>query len=147
MAPGWLFILFGIAQFAIMGRNYSLLKRISRYIMAVFFIYAGVNHFINPEFYLPLIPPYIPLPELANLISGILEVGLGAGLLFNGLRKTAAVGIIVLMVLFLPVHLYFIQLGSCIQDILCVPEWMGWARLLIVQPLLILWAWWHIHPD
>lgn len=46
-----------------------------------FYIVAGFNHFINPEFYLALIPPYLPFHELINVLSGVIEVGLGIGVL------------------------------------------------------------------
>lgn len=110
------------------------------YILGAFFIIAGSNHFVNPEFYLPLIPPYIPFPSLVNSVSGILEILLGAGLFLPKWRTFSAWGIIVLLWLFIPSHVYFIQIGSCIPDGLCVPPWVGWLRLIIIHPLLIIWA-------
>lgn len=65
---------------------------------------------------------------------------LGFGLLFPKLRDLAAWGIIVLLLLFIPSHVYFIQIGSCVEDGLCVPSWVAWVRLLIIHPLLVLWA-------
>ena len=130
-----------------MGGNSSSIKKLSRYFMAGFFIFAGINHFVNPEFYLPLIPPYIPYPDAVNLISGAAEVILGLGLFFQKTRRLSAIGIIILMLLFIPSHIFFIQIGSCIPDVLCTPQWLGWVRLVIIHPLLILWAAWHKSPD
>lgn len=110
------------------------------YILGAFFIIAGSNHFVNPEFYLPLIPPYIPFPSVVNSVSGILEILLGAGLFLPKWRTFSAWGIIVLLWLFIPSHVYFIQIGSCIPEGLCVPPWVGWLRLIIIHPLLIIWA-------
>lgn len=111
-----------------------------RYALSVFFIFAGTNHFINPEFYLPLIPDYLPLHEWINWISGVLEILFGIGLFFSRYKKMAAWGIIALLIVFIPSHVYFIQIGSCISEGLCVPEWVGWIRLILIHPLLILWA-------
>ena len=117
------------------------MKRVSLIIQAIFYLFAGINHFIDPEFYLPLIPPYFILPEVINVLAGIIEIGLGIGLLLQPMRKIASNLIIVMLVAFIPSHVYFIQIGSCIPDGLCVPEWIGWIRLIVIHPLLIWWAW------
>lgn len=115
-------------------------NKISLYFLSVFFIFAGVNHFVNPDFYYGLIPDFLPYPIFINDASGVLEIVLGLGLLLKNYRKIAALGILVLLVLFIPSHVFFIQLGSCIDGGLCVPEWIGWSRLLLIHPLLMLWA-------
>ena len=48
------------------------------YGLGAFFVIAGLNHFRDPGFYLPLIPDYLPFPEVLNVLSGVLEVVLGA---------------------------------------------------------------------
>ncbi len=100
-------------------------------------IVAGLNHFINPSFYLPLIPPYLPWPEAINVLSGVLELAAGIGLMLKRTRRMAALGIAAMMLAFVPAHVYFVQIGSCIPEGLCVAPWMGWVRLLLIQPLLI----------
>lgn len=117
-----------------------MIQKLLTYALGLFFIVAGVNHFIQPDFYYPLIPDYLPWPKFINLISGVLEVLLGLGILLPSSRKVSAAGILVLMVLFIPSHIYFIQIGSCVEDGLCVPEWLAWLRLVLIHPLLILWA-------
>ncbi|EMS35090.1 hypothetical protein C943_02983 [Mariniradius saccharolyticus AK6] len=116
------------------------MKKLLRYLLTLFFIIAGVNHFINPQLYLPLIPPYFPFPEIINLVSGIVEIVLGFGLLLDKTRKAAAWGVVILLVAFIPSHVYFIQIGSCVPDGLCVPAWVGWVRLVIIHPILLAWA-------
>lgn len=117
-------------------------QRYARYLLIGFYILAGVNHFLNPASYLPLIPGYFGFPEAINIISGALEVIFGAMIIFPKTRKWGVWGIIGLLLLFLPSHIYFIQLGGCVSEGLCVPEWVAWVRLLIVHPLLIAWVWW-----
>ncbi|MFT5916761.1 MAG: putative membrane protein [Bacteroidia bacterium] len=116
------------------------MKKWSRIIFSVFFLVGGINHFVNPATYIPLIPDYFPAKELLNLISGVAEIVFGLGLLFPKTRKLSAYGIIALLIAFIPAHVFFIQQGSCIGD-LCVPDWVGWVRLILVHPLLVLWAW------
>lgn len=112
-------------------------------ITAAFYILAGFNHFISPEFYLPLIPPYFTHPEVINSLSGIFEIAGGTGLLISGVRKYAALCIGLLLIGFIPAHVYFIQIGSCIQgeNALCVPQWVGYARLIVIHPILLWWSW------
>ncbi|WP_420318482.1 hypothetical protein [Ekhidna sp.] len=117
------------------------LKKINIYVQSVFYTLAGLNHFINPEFYYPLIPDYFVFPVRINFIAGVFEILLGVGLLIPLLRKASAYGIILMLVAFIPSHVFFIQQGSCIADSLCVPEWVGWGRLVVIHPLLIYWAW------
>jgi uncharacterized membrane protein len=117
------------------------MKVLATYGLGGFFLIAGINHFVNPHFYLPLIPEYLPYPEALNYISGILEVVAGIGIFGRQTRVYAGWLIIALLLIFIPSHVYFIQIGSCVPQGLCVPEWVAWVRLLLIHPLLIGWAW------
>ena len=117
-------------------------KKLIIHTLSYFYLAAGINHFVSPEFYLSLIPPFFSYPELINYLSGIAEVMLGLGIMYFPTRKRAALGIMVLLLAFIPSHAYFIQIGSCVENGLCVPEWVGWIRLVMIHPLLIFWAFW-----
>jgi len=121
----------------------SILKKGSLLLLAGFYFFAGVNHFLNPDFYLPLIPDYLVFKSEINVISGVIEMVLAVSVLVPTLRKWAAYAIVAMLIAFIPSHVHFIVIGSCVTDGLCVPEWVGWARLLVVHPILIGWAWWH----
>lgn len=115
-------------------------------ILGIFYVAAGLNHFIDPAFYLPLIPPYIPYPDSVNVLSGLAEIAAGIMVLRQTTRKAGAWLIILLLIVFIPAHIYFIKVDSCISS-LCVSPWIGWLRLVVVHPLLILWAWFYKkHP-
>ncbi|GIS35905.1 MAG: hypothetical protein Ct9H90mP6_11620 [Gammaproteobacteria bacterium] len=45
------------------------LRKLSLFGISVFFIYFGIDHFINPEFYLSIMPPNLPFASG----SGIFE--------------------------------------------------------------------------
>ena len=110
-------------------------------LLAGFYVLAGINHFRDPEFYYPLIPPYLPNHGLINIAAGIIEIALGFGLLFHSSRKISAFMIILMLIAFIPAHIHLIQIGGCAETGLCVPEWVAWVRLLLIHPLLILWVW------
>lgn len=79
------------------------------YIMAAFYIYAGVSHFRNPKFFLKITPPYIPKPELVNIIVGVIEIALGILVLIPDTRSWAAWGIIALLIAVFPANWYHHQ--------------------------------------
>lgn len=109
--------------------------------MAFLYLLAGVNHFVSPESYLPIIPDYLPSHELINILAGIAEIILGIGLLIPKSRMVSAWGVIAMLIAFIPSHIYFIQIGSCVDGGICTPEWAGWLRLVVIHPLLLAWAW------
>ncbi len=56
----------------------SRIKPISKYLLAIFMIGAGTMHFVNPGFFLKIVPPYLPLHKELVLVSGVCEVLLGS---------------------------------------------------------------------
>ena len=119
----------------------SMLRKLSLWGLVIFFLAGGAYHFVNPTFYYPLIPDYLPWPVLINYVSGTAEIMLALLLALPKTRRMAGKGIIILLILFIPSHVHFIVIGGCIPDGLCAPMWGAWARLVVVQPLLMLWAW------
>jgi len=123
------------------------MKKASLFVLIAFYFFAGLNHFVVPEFYLPLIPDYLPFPKALNLLSGALEIAFAVGLLFSRSRNLAIYGILLLLILFIPAHLYFINQGNCFDGYFCIPAWVSWMRLLLIHPVLLFWAWSHRHND
>lgn len=119
------------------------IKSVSFFGIVGFYLFAGSNHFIDPEFYYPLVPEYLPWPKTINWVSGIAEILLAIGLIFKSTRKLSSYLIIAMLIAFLPAHIYFIQVDGCLHEDLCVAVWVMWVRLLVVHPILLLWAWWH----
>ena len=126
----------------------KILQQVLFFILIVFYIFAGYNHFASPSFYLPIIPPYLSdWANEINLLSGILEIILGILLIPKSTRPYAAKGIIILLILFIPSHIYFIQKGSFTLGAIEITPTLSWFRLLIGQPILMLWAWWASKVD
>lgn len=108
----------------------------SRIVCAGFFIAAGIAHFAIPDFYLAMMPPWLPAPLLLVQISGIAEVAGGVGLLTRRFRAAAGIGLILLLVAVFPANIQML-LNARAQD---EPEFWLWVRLPF-QPLLIWWVW------
>ena len=114
------------------------IKAISQYVLAIFMIFAGTMHFVNPAFYLRIMPPYLPLHQELVLLSGILEILLGVLLVIPRCSRLAAWGIMALLIAVFPANLYLYQH----QAILPAPPMIHLLRLPL-QGLFILWAYWH----
>ena len=111
------------------------LKLILTYLFGAFLIFGGVNHFIKPEMYAPFIPEF--LPSLAvNYLTGIVEIAVGVGVFIPRYRSMATLGILIMMLVFLPLHVFDVfkenpAIGSHQVALIRLP----------VQFLFIAWAW------
>jgi uncharacterized membrane protein len=120
------------------------LKTVLLYVMALIYIAAGINHFWHPRFYLRLMPPYLPAPQLLNHLSGTMEIVLGVLLLVKTTRLLAAWGIAAMLLVFMVVHVYMLQ-QALHQPGYFMSVRAAWLRLLL-QPVLIAWALWYTRP-
>ena len=75
------------------------------YVYIIFFIGAGVNHFLNPQFYDAIVPQFIPFPRLVHQITGVLEIIIPLFLLTR-FRKEAALIMIIFLILIYGANLY-----------------------------------------
>ncbi len=75
------------------------------YVYIIFFIGAGVNHFLNPQFYDAIVPQFIPFPRLVHQITGVLEIIIPLFLLTR-FRKEAALILIIFLILIYGANLY-----------------------------------------
>ncbi|RIL06500.1 MAG: DoxX family protein [Proteobacteria bacterium] len=112
--------------------------------MGVAYALAGWNHFRDPGFYLPMMPPFLPSHRELVELSGAAEAGLGLGALALGhdarLRRAIAWGVVGLLVAIFPANLYVafenVALGGAEQGL---GVW-NWVRLPF-QALFVAWAW------
>lgn len=114
------------------------LKLILTYLFGAFMIFGGINHFIKPEMYAPFIPDFLPSLSI-NYLTGIAEIAVGVGVFIPRFRSIATLGILLMMLIFLPLHILDVfkenpAIGSHQAAIIRLP----------LQFLLIAWAW-YIH--
>jgi uncharacterized membrane protein len=121
----------------------KIVKQILFFLLIVFYLFAGYNHFANPSFYMPIIPPYLSdWAKEINLLSGIAEIVLALLLIPKATRTLAVKGIIIMLIAFIPSHIYFIQKGDFLLGSFTITPLLSFVRLFVGQPILILWAWW-----
>ncbi len=109
---------------------------LSIFLLGIFFIAAGVNHFVSPQPYLAMMPPALPFPEALNYISGAAEVLGGLGVLLPRFRRPAGWGLMALLVAIFPANIQVAMHGWPGMDL---APWVLWARLPF-QILFMVWV-------
>ena len=114
-------------------------KLITIVIMACFYIKVGIDHFIKPEWFLQIYPPFLPFGLAAVYISGFFEVLFGIMLLIPKTRYYAGWGLIALLIAVFPANIYLAYTNGAAMDISAA---VAWGRLPF-QALFIGLAYWH----
>ncbi len=117
-----------------------MLERVFRWLLAIAMIGAGVNHFLSPDFYVQIMPPYLPWHAELVWLSGVLEIALGALILPPRTRRLAGWGLIALLLAVFPANLHMAMNEVLIDGEPAAPAWALWLRLPL-QAVLIAWAW------
>ncbi|MBI1318290.1 MAG: DoxX family protein [Candidatus Hydrogenedens sp.] len=115
------------------------MKTLSLVLMALLYIVAGINHFRDPNFYLRLMPDFLPAHLALIYWSGLAEIVLGVLLVPPSTRSYAAWTIIAMLCVFMLIH---------VPMALYPEHFPGFSPLLLwiripIQGVLILWALTH----
>ena len=123
----------------------SRIKRVLLYVMGAFYVFAGVNHFLNPDFYVAIMPPWLPAHLELVYLSGVFEVLGGVGVLVPATRSWAGWGLVALLVAVFPANIHMaVNPGPFVAD--GWPLWGLYLRLPL-QFVLMVWAWWATRSD
>ncbi len=116
------------------------LKTVSRYIMSLFYVSVGINHFLNPEWFVKIIPPILlEFDYQLVYLSGVCEVMFGLLILIPKARYYAAWGLILTLAAVFPANIYLAQTNGVAMDTTAA---VAWYRLPF-QTVFILLAYWH----
>jgi uncharacterized membrane protein len=108
---------------------------VRRWGLGLAFVAAGVNHFVNPDFYARIMPPYFPWPAELVAVSGAAEVALGLLALPARTAPAAGWGLVALLAAVFPAN---VHMALHPEEFPHVPPWLLYARL----PLQGLFVWW-----
>ena len=111
-----------------------------QYLLGVLLVLAGVNHFRKPKLYERIVPSYIPAAATVVILSGVLEMVLGFMLMNKNSQSEAAWGIIIMLVLFIPAHVYMLQNEKASMKL---PKWVLILRFPL-QLALMYWAYLYV---
>ena len=120
------------------------MRTVLRWLLTMFMVVAGANHFVTPAVYVAMMPSILPAPAALVYISGVAEILGGLGLILPATRRHAGWGLIALFVAIFPANInmvvHHLSLGGR-----AVPTWALWARLPL-QAVLVVWAYWCSQP-
>lgn len=114
--------------------------RLARRLLGPTFVFAGTMHFVVPDRYEAIMPPYVPRHREAVLISGAAEIVGGVAVLVPGLRGFARWWLIGLLAAVFPANLHWALNPDKVKGLPKVPRWLLIARL----PFQLGFVWWVV---
>ena len=114
-----------------------ILRLASILLIAVYFLGGGVTHFTNPDFFVAIMPPYLPYHLELVWISGAFEILGALGLLLTRTRLMAGYGLIALTIAVTPANVHMAMNPDLFPD---VPVTFLYGRLVL--QLFLLWLIW-----
>ena len=117
---------------------------IAKYILiiisSIFYVIVGIKHFIDPNFFLAIVPPYLAYHLELVYVSGLFEILFGIMILIPKYRYWGSVGLIFLLIAVFPANIYLFQSVEAQKAIGATQEIATWR--LPVQGILIWIAYW-----
>jgi uncharacterized membrane protein len=138
-----MFLIVLLALFALawltLGRRRST-RDLWRVALAGAMVVAGALHLLQPTPFVQHLPPWVAHRDLLVAVSGLVEIGLGLGLLARPpLRRTAGLLLAVFLVAVFPANVYVAVAGVEVDG---QPGGLyPWLRLLLQPPLVWLAVW------
>ena len=123
---------------------YSLLenfKPLTIYVMSIMYIFIGIRHFTDPQYFLDIVPPQLPFKLFLVYFTGLIEVVGGVAILAPKTRKAGAYLLILLLVSVFPANIY-LYVSETPQNLLGISKIDALIRMPFQAPLILL-AFWH----
>ena len=100
-------------------------------IMGLGYIWVGISHFYNTDFFLKIMPPSFPFHLESVYLSGFFEIIFGMGIMIKFFRKYASWGLILLLIAVYPANIY-LAFNEVAQNKIDISSFMAsWVRLPI----------------
>jgi uncharacterized membrane protein len=119
-------------------RGHAALRRVMRWVMAVFYLSAGILHLARPEKFLPIVPGRVPFPRETILLTGVCEIAGSVALLIGPTMSAAGI-----MLALYAVCVYPANVKHAVEGIYLPPvpdSWWYHGPRLAFQPVLVWWA-------
>jgi uncharacterized membrane protein len=116
-------------------------KLLTIYVMSIMYIFIGIRHFTDPQYFLDIVPPQLPSKLFLVYFTGLIEVVGGAAILSTKSRKAGAYLLIFLLVSVFPANIY-LYVSETPQSLLGISQKDALIRMPFQIPLILL-AYWH----
>ena len=116
-------------------------KTLTIFVMGVMYVFIGVKHFTDPQYFLDIVPPQLPFKLFLVYLTGLIEVVGGVAILAPKTRKAGAYLLIFLLVSVFPANIY-LYVSETPQSLLGISETDALIRMPFQIPLILL-AYWH----
>ena len=139
-----LFVLLGsLILFRLLGslgvQLFSTWHESTAYALAVMFCFTGAAHFGRMRTDLAkMVPPWVPNPERAVWVTGLLEILGGIGLLLPEMHQLAGICLIAFLIAVFPANIHAARSGVKLGDRPVTPLWI---RGPMQAALILLLAW------
>jgi uncharacterized membrane protein len=120
----------------------KVLKYLGLAVVFAWFFVGGISHFTRTEFFLAIMPPYIPFHTAAVYVSGVFELIGAIAIWPPRTRSAAGWGLMALTLLVTPANVHMWVHPELYPD---VSEAFLSGRL-VVQVLLLALIWWSTRP-
>ena len=119
----------------------KIFKSITIYSLSILYVVVGLKHFTHLDFFLIIVPPYLPYPELLVYVSGFFEILFGVLLIPKKTRKYSALGLILLLIAVFPANIHLFN-SEIAQNSYKISRHFALIRLPFQIPLIVI-AYWH----
>ena len=114
---------------------WQVFRRVIAALLGLAFIRIGIQHFVDPIKFDQIVPGYLGWPRFWTLLTGVIEVILGLGLLFQATLKKVSFCLVIFLII-----VYLANLNMWVNDVPFNGTLLGWEQhvlRLMVQLLLI----------
>ena len=116
-------------------------KLLTIYVMSIMYVFIGIRHFTDPQYFLDIVPPQLPSKLFLVYFTGLIEIVGGAAILSPKSRKEGAYLLIFLLISVFPANIY-LYLSETPQNLLGISKTDALIRMPFQIPLILL-AFWH----
>ena len=110
-------------------------RAIAAWGFAVFFLTAGVLHFVAVEAFARIVPPWLPAPEAIVRLTGAMEIAFAAGLAVPRWRRVTGRVLALYLLAVLPANVYMALERIPVAGTV-LPDWALWGRVALQFPLI-----------
>ena len=116
-------------------------KTLTIFVMGVMYVFIGIKHFTDPQYFLDIVPPQLPFKLFLVYLTGLIEIVGGTAILSSKTRKAGAYLLIFLLVSVFPANIY-LYVSETPQSLIGVSKMDALIRMPFQIPLILL-AFWH----